>query len=106
MPTNNWNTSLYDQKHAFVFEYGKSLISLLDPQPGESILDLGCGTGHLTNTIAGSGASVVGLDSSQDFCRQMRQISLYLPPSTRYSPTQHCTGLLKLKRPYAVSLRP
>lgn len=66
MPTNNWNTSLYDQKHAFVFEYGKSLISLLDPQPGESILDLGCGTGHLTNTIAESGASVVGLDSSQD----------------------------------------
>jgi len=72
VPTNNWNTSLYDQKHAFVFEYGKSLISLLDPQPGESILDLGCGTGHLTNTIAGSGASVVGLDSSQDMIEAAR----------------------------------
>lgn len=64
MSTNDWNTSLYDQKHAFVFEYGKSLLSLLDPQPGESILDLGCGTGHLTQAIAAAGAHVVGLDSS------------------------------------------
>lgn len=64
MPTHDWNTSLYDQKHAFVFEYGKGLIPLLDPQPGESILDLGCGTGHLTKTIAESGAHMVGIDSS------------------------------------------
>ena len=64
MSSKDWNSSLYDQKHAFVFEYGKSLLSLLDPQPGESILDLGCGTGHLTKAIAESGAHVVGLDSS------------------------------------------
>jgi len=64
MPDNQWNTSLYDQKHAFVSEYGKSLVSLLDPQSGESILDLGCGTGHLAKTIAESGARVVGVDSS------------------------------------------
>ena len=64
MSTIDWNTSLYEQNHAFVFEYGKDLISLLDPHPDETILDLGCGTGHLTKTIAGSGARVVGLDSS------------------------------------------
>ena len=64
MPTNNWNATLYDQKHSFVSEYGKSLIPLLDPQSGESILDIGCGTGHLTNAIAESGAHVIGLDSS------------------------------------------
>jgi trans-aconitate methyltransferase len=64
MPDNKWDTSLYDQKHAFVSEYGKSLVSLLDPQPGEYILDLGCGTGHLAKTIAESGARVVGIDSS------------------------------------------
>jgi len=64
MPTNNWNASLYDQKHSFVSEYGKSLIPLLEPQPGESILDLGCGTGHLTKAIAQTGAHVVGIDSS------------------------------------------
>ena len=64
MPNNNWDTSLYDQKHAFVFEYGKGLIPLLQPQPGELILDLGCGTGHLTHAIAESGAHVIGIDSS------------------------------------------
>ncbi|HYA99880.1 MAG TPA: methyltransferase domain-containing protein [Ktedonobacteraceae bacterium] len=64
MPNNNWDTSLYDQKHAFVYEYGKGLIPLLQPQPGELILDLGCGTGHLTHAIAESGAHVIGIDGS------------------------------------------
>lgn len=72
MPNNNWNSSLYDQKHAFVFEYGKGLIPMLDPQPGELILDLGCGTGHLTKTIAESGAHVVGIDSSQPMIEKAR----------------------------------
>ena len=31
MPENTWNTSLYDQKHAFVSEYGKGLLPLLQP---------------------------------------------------------------------------
>ena len=64
MPNQIWNASLYDQKHSFVFEYGENVLSLLDPQPGERILDLGCGTGHLTNAIATSGAKVIGIDSS------------------------------------------
>ena len=64
MPDNQWNASLYDQKHAFVFEYGKGLIPLLDPKQGESILDLGCGSGHLTHIIAESGAHVIGIDSA------------------------------------------
>ena len=69
---NNWNSSLYDQKHAFVFEYGRGLIPVLDPQPGEVILDLGCGTGHLTKTIAESGARVIGIDSSQKMIEMAR----------------------------------
>jgi SAM-dependent methyltransferase len=72
MPTNNWNASFYDQKHSFVSEYGKSLIPLLDPQPGESILDLGCGTGHLTQAIAESGAHAIGLDSSASMIETAR----------------------------------
>ena len=60
----NWNTDLYDEKHAFVFKYGEDLVDVLKPQPGERILDLGCGTGYLTNIIALSGAEVVGIDSS------------------------------------------
>jgi trans-aconitate 2-methyltransferase len=59
-----WNTSLYDGKHSFVWKYGEEVIELLAPMAGERILDLGCGTGHLTSRIAASGASVVGVDQS------------------------------------------
>jgi len=72
MSKSDWNSTLYDQKHAFVFEYGKSLFSLLAPQPGESILDLGCGTGHLTKTIADAGARVLGIDSSASMIESAR----------------------------------
>ena len=73
MAKTDWNSTLYDQKHAFVFEYGKDLLSLLDPQPGEVILDLGCGTGHLTKTIAESGARAIGTDSSASMIASAQQ---------------------------------
>ncbi len=74
MSTTDWNVALYDQNHAFVFDYGKDLISLLDAHPGEFILDLGCGTGHLTRAIAETGAHVVGIDSSTAMIEQARAL--------------------------------
>jgi trans-aconitate methyltransferase len=73
MPENDWDPALYDQKHAFIFEYGKGLLSLLAPQAGERILDLGCGTGHLARDIAASGARVVGIDASAEMIEQARK---------------------------------
>lgn len=67
-----WNSSLYQAKHDFVFKYGEGVIELLQPQPGERILDVGCGTGDLTAHIAQSGARVVGLDSSPDMIAAAR----------------------------------
>jgi trans-aconitate methyltransferase len=61
---DQWNADLYKEKHAFVFEYGNSLIDWLQPQAGESILDLGCGTGELTTQLAAKGAQVTGIDAS------------------------------------------
>jgi len=61
-----WDASLYNDKHSFVFKYGEDLVDLLAPQKGERILDLGCGTGYLTNVIASSGAEVVGIDNSHE----------------------------------------
>jgi len=63
---NEWSADDYDGGHAFVFEYGAGVVDLLDPEPDERVLDLGCGTGHLTASIAESGASVVGLDADRE----------------------------------------
>lgn len=39
------------------------LVGLLEPQPGETLLDLGCGTGHFSSAFAALGLVVTGLDS-------------------------------------------
>ncbi|BAY85455.1 type 11 methyltransferase [Calothrix parasitica NIES-267] len=63
---NNWNSSLYQDKHAFVWKYGENLLEILNPQPNEIILDLGCGTGQLTAKITESGAEAIGIDGASE----------------------------------------
>lgn len=59
-----WNTELYNQKHNFVTQYGESVVELLNPQPNETILDLGCGSGELTARIASNCAQAIGCDAA------------------------------------------
>jgi len=68
-----WDAEQYDARHHYVTDYGASLISLLDPKPGERILDFGCGTGHLTHKIAECGAEVMGIDNSAEMIAQARR---------------------------------
>ena len=70
---DRWDSALYDDRHSFVWKKAADLIDLLEPQPGERILDLGCGTGHLTTQIAERGAEVIGLDASVSMIAQARQ---------------------------------
>ena len=74
--TQKWDSGLYDDRHSFVWQAGAGVLELLQPQPGERILDLGCGTGHLTTKIAEAGAQVVGLDSSPSMVAQASNLSL------------------------------
>jgi trans-aconitate methyltransferase len=67
-----WDASLYDDKHSFVWKMAADLLELLAPKPGERILDIGCGTGHLTAQIAASGAEILGIDASPDMIQQAR----------------------------------
>ena len=68
-----WDTELYEARHAFVWQFGEGVLDLLDPKPGEKVLDLGCGTGQLTQKIAERGAEVTGLDASPEMIGQARQ---------------------------------
>jgi len=70
---NEWNPDDYDDDHAFVYERASDLLALLDAADGEQILDLGCGTGHLTARIAESGASVVGIDADEAMISEARE---------------------------------
>ena len=61
-----WNASRYRERAAYVAAHGADVAGMLAPMPGERILDVGCGDGTLTRTIADNGACVVGMDQSAD----------------------------------------
>ncbi|MCF2532941.1 class I SAM-dependent methyltransferase [Yinghuangia soli] len=64
-----WNAMQYDNNFSFVSAYGRGVVELLAAEPGERILDLGCGTGDLAVEIAASGASVHGIDGDAEMIR-------------------------------------
>ncbi len=68
-----WNAELYDRKHDFVFKYGENFLQTLEPKAGEHILDLGCGSGYLTNAIREEGAVVLGVDSSAEMIAKAKK---------------------------------
>ncbi|HEV3004979.1 MAG TPA: methyltransferase domain-containing protein [Pirellulales bacterium] len=94
---HSWNASLYDARHSFVSGYGADLVELLAPLAGETILDLGCGTGHLTARIAESGAEVLGFDASCEMIEQARRnhpsLRFELADATRFQLPAPCDAV-------------
>ena len=66
-----WDAHGYDERFAFVTKHGETLVARLAPKPGERIIDLGCGTGHLTAEIAVA-SGVEGLDLDDEMLRRAR----------------------------------
>ncbi|MCC5809764.1 MAG: methyltransferase domain-containing protein [Ectothiorhodospiraceae bacterium] len=71
-----WNPAQYAEQARFVSELGDGVLALLAPQPGEHVLDLGCGDGALTRALADLGCEVVGVDASLEMVAAARELGL------------------------------
>jgi trans-aconitate methyltransferase len=70
---SDWSADAYSRHARFVSELGAPVVALLDPQPGERILDVGCGDGVLTRELMERGCTAVGIDSSPSMVRAARE---------------------------------
>jgi len=68
------------------------LIDMLAPQPGERVLDAGCGLGRWTAALAATGASVTGIDVHAPLLEQARlacpEAELYAADLLTWTPSQ------------------
>ncbi|KAG8851793.1 hypothetical protein FRB96_009068 [Tulasnella sp. 330] len=57
---DTWSSTLYNTNASFVYskQYTSAVLGLLDPKPGEKIIDFGCGTGEVTKELE----QIVGKD--------------------------------------------
>jgi ubiquinone/menaquinone biosynthesis C-methylase UbiE len=67
---SSYTATSYNKIASFVYskQYTSAVLELLDPKPGERIIDFGCGSGELTLNLAnivGSNGLVVGVDASE-----------------------------------------
>ncbi len=71
-----WKADRYATHAPFVPLLGVPVLELLNPQPGERILDVGCGDAVLSDKIREAGASVVGIDSSPDMVEAAKRLGV------------------------------
>lgn len=60
--SNVWGSGPFEEIEALIAEMHDTLVEALGPQPGQSWLDVGCGTGGVTTRAARAGADVTGVD--------------------------------------------
>ncbi len=72
----HWNPDSYAENARFVSDLGMPVVELLSPQPGERILDLGCGDGALTKGLLELGCEMIGVDSSPEMIEAAKSLGL------------------------------
>lgn len=72
---DHWTSSAYNSAAGFVPKLTTTVVSYLNPQPSDKILDIGCGDGELTYQIAQKTTSgkVLGVDASNSFIETARE---------------------------------
>lgn len=59
-----WSAGAFEDVADSIHDMHVALVERLDPQPGEGVLDIGCGAGNVAELAAGRGARVTGIDLS------------------------------------------
>jgi trans-aconitate 2-methyltransferase len=75
MTVFEWDARNYDALPLPHVEWGTGVVRRLDPQPGELLLDLGCGTGRDVEHLLAlrTGVEVVGVDASRQMLAEFDQ---------------------------------
>ena len=71
-----WDPARYAEHGRFVADLAGPLVALLAPRPDDDILDLGCGDGALTASIAPRCRRIVGVDASPEQVQAARALGL------------------------------
>ncbi|KAI7546110.1 S-adenosyl-L-methionine-dependent methyltransferase [Hortaea werneckii] len=89
---DHWTSAKYQSAASFVPQLTTTVLSYLDIQPTDRILDIGCGDGQLTSQIAqvATEGQVLGLDASSSFITTANK--LHSSPNCSYR-LQDCTAL-------------
>ena len=74
--SQTWDPERYARNARFVSDLAAAVVGLLAPEPGERILDLGCGDGVLTAKLGAMGCNVVGVDGSAAQIEAARKLGL------------------------------
>jgi len=74
--TQTWDPLAYGKNGKFVHGLASGVLEWLAAKPGERILDLGCGDGHLTQRIVANGATAIGVDSSPEMVAAARELGI------------------------------
>ena len=69
-----WEAKEYENKFSFVHHYGEDVINMIDAPINSFVVDLGCGSGALTQKISQRGYSVIGIDGSPDMLKLAREL--------------------------------
>jgi trans-aconitate methyltransferase len=69
----SWSAGSYGEHARFVSDLAGAVLSWLGAQPGERILDLGCGDGVLTSALMSQGVNILGVDTSEELLEAARQ---------------------------------
>lgn len=108
--TQCWDPRSYERNARFVSDLGMPVVEWLAAEPGERLLDLGCGDGALTRKLVELGCAVVGVDASPEMIEGARALGLdahviagqFLPFAAEFDAVFSNAALHWMKPPEAV----